>query len=48
MYWHDGFDWFWMSLMMMVSVVLISVAAYVAIRLSRGPAALRDSDARRR
>ncbi len=47
MYWHDGFDWFWMSLMMMVSVVLIGVAAYV-IRLSRGPAALRDSAARRR
>ena len=35
MYWHDGSDWFWMSLMMVVWVVLLGVAVYVAIKLSR-------------
>ncbi len=48
MYGHDGFDWFWMSLMMMAWVVVIGVAVYVAVRVSRGPATPDDGHRRRR
>ncbi|MBA2461025.1 MAG: hypothetical protein H0V45_04540 [Actinobacteria bacterium] len=49
MYWHDGFDWFWMSLMMVAWVVLLGVAVYVAVKLAREQtAALREGDSKRR
>lgn len=39
---HGGFDWFWMSLMMVSWIALLGAVVYVAARL-----ALRDAETRR-
>ncbi|MEK6276120.1 MAG: hypothetical protein AABM30_12440 [Actinomycetota bacterium] len=35
MYWHDGFDWFWMSFMMVFWVAVLGVAVYIAVKLAQ-------------
>src|SRR5262245_39132242 len=37
MYGMDGFDWFWMSLMMVFWVVVLGAVVYVAVRLGQRP-----------
>jgi len=34
MYWHDGWDWFWMVPMMLVWIVLVGAVVYAAVRLA--------------
>ncbi len=36
MYWHDGFDWVWMSFMMVFWVALLGVVVYIAVKLAQG------------
>jgi hypothetical protein len=31
----DGFDWFWMSFMMVIWVVLLGAVVYAAVRLAQ-------------
>jgi flagellar biogenesis protein FliO len=33
----DGWDWFWMSFMMIVWIVLVGLVVYVAVRLANRP-----------
>ena len=35
--WMDGFDWFWMSFMMLFWVVLLGAVIYIAVRLGQRP-----------
>ena len=34
MYVHDGWDWFWMTGMMAIWVVVLGVVIYIAVRLA--------------
>lgn len=36
MYGHDGFDWFWMSFMTVISIALLGAVVYIAVRLAQG------------
>ncbi|HXG77561.1 MAG TPA: hypothetical protein VNJ53_13430 [Gaiellaceae bacterium] len=47
MYWHDGWDWFWMTVAMSFWVALLGVVVYVAVRLALGDRE-REREARRR
>jgi len=35
--WVNGWDWVWMSFMMVLWVVLIGAAIYIAVRLAQKP-----------
>lgn len=35
MYWHDGWDWFWMIPVMLVWIVVLGAAIYAAVRLAQ-------------
>ncbi len=41
--WMDGWDWVWMTGMMVTWVVLIAAAVYVAVRLAHRPPIDRDN-----
>ena len=34
MYWHDGWDWFWMIPMMLVWVIVLGAVVYAAVTLA--------------
>ena len=34
MYWHDGWDWFWMIPMMLLWVLVLGAVVYGAVRLA--------------
>ena len=36
-HWVDGWDWFWMTLMMGFWVVVLGVVVYVAVKLATRP-----------
>ena len=35
MYWHDGWDWFWMTFVMGFWLVVLGAVVYVAVRLAQ-------------
>jgi hypothetical protein len=35
MYWHDGWDWLWMSFMMAFWVFLLGLVVYIAVKLAQ-------------
>lgn len=35
MYWHDGWDWVWMTFMMGFWVVVLGAVVYAAVRLAQ-------------
>jgi heme/copper-type cytochrome/quinol oxidase subunit 2 len=35
--WIDGWDWFWMTLMMGFWIVLLGAVVYIAVRLAQRP-----------
>jgi hypothetical protein len=37
MHWMDGWDWFWMSSMMVFWLVVPGAAVYVAVKLATRP-----------
>lgn len=37
MHWMDGWDWFWMSFMMVFWVVVLGAVVYVAVKLATRP-----------
>lgn len=36
-HWMDGWDWFWMSFMMIFWVVVLGAIVYAAVRLAQRP-----------
>ena len=36
-HWMDGWDWFWMSFMMIFWIVVLGLVVYVAVRLANRP-----------
>lgn len=36
-HWIDGWDWFWMTFMMVFWIVLLGAVIYIAVRLGRRP-----------
>lgn len=44
MHWMDGWDWAWMTFMMVFWVALLGIAVYAAVRLGTRP----PSDRRQR
>lgn len=34
MYWHDGWDWFWMIPMMLLWILVLGAVVYAAVRLA--------------
>ena len=43
MHWMDGWDWAWMSFMMVFWVVLLGAVIYAAVRLAQRPPRERKS-----
>ncbi|MGH3141975.1 MAG: hypothetical protein ACRDO9_02420 [Gaiellales bacterium] len=37
MHWMDGWDWFWMSFMMVFWAVVLGAVVYVAVKLATRP-----------
>lgn len=37
MHWMDGWDWLWMSFMMVFWIVLLGAVVFMAVRLAQGP-----------
>jgi heme/copper-type cytochrome/quinol oxidase subunit 2 len=37
MYWMDGWNWFWMSFMMVFWLVVLGAVVYVAVKLANRP-----------
>ena len=36
MYWHDGWDWLWMTFTMTFWLVVLGVVVFLAVRLAQG------------
>jgi len=36
-HWMDGWDWFWMSFVMVLWAVIVGAVVYVAVRLANRP-----------
>ena len=36
-HWMDSWDWFWMSFVMVVWIVVVGLVVYVAVRLGSRP-----------
>ncbi len=34
MYWHSGWDWFWMIPMMLLWILVLGAVVYAAVRLA--------------
>ncbi|HVA31633.1 MAG TPA: hypothetical protein VMU58_10205 [Gaiellaceae bacterium] len=34
MHWHNGWDWFWMIPMVLLSVLVLGTVVYTAVRLA--------------